>query len=78
MKKGFIKVGKNNQLYFPSHHTAMAIAYTILRKEYKCEECGSIKNIDVHHIDGDRNNNVPENLELLCRSCHVKKHINNG
>ncbi len=78
MRRAFIKVGHNNQLYFPSHHTARAIAYTILGKEYRCENCGSTTNIDVHHKDGDRNNNTPGNLELLCRSCHMKKHRNNG
>ena len=74
MRKAFIKVGENNQLYAPSHHTARAIAYTIQEKERKCEICGSTSNIDVHHKDGNRTNNNPENLVLLCRSCHMKEH----
>jgi len=28
----------------------------------------------VHHIDGDKCNNYPENLITLCRSCHMKVH----
>ena len=28
---------------------------------------------DIDHIDGDHNNNHPENLQRLCVSCHVKK-----
>jgi len=28
----------------------------------------------VHHIDGDKQNNVPENLEILTRAEHMRKH----
>ncbi|TFG24210.1 MAG: hypothetical protein EU529_04875 [Promethearchaeota archaeon] len=27
--------------------------------------------LDIHHIDGNRQNNRPENLELLCPNCHA-------
>lgn len=74
MKKAFVKVGNNPQSYSPSHHTARKLAYLVLNREYKCEKCGSTSNVDVHHKDGDRNNNTPENIVLLCRSCHMKEH----
>lgn len=35
-----------------------------------CNYCGSTKNLCVHHIDQDRHNNVPENLMVVCKSCH--------
>ena len=51
-----------------------------------CEECGT-KNVywagnykvnrkilTVHHIDGNHNNDSPDNLQTLCRKCHNKKH----
>lgn len=39
----------------------------------KCGKCGvdlTPEITDIHHIDGKRFNNKPENLELLCQSCH--------
>ena len=34
--------------------------------------------LDVNHIDGDRHNNDPKNLECLCRNCHVSVTKQNG
>lgn len=40
--------------------------------------------LEVHHIDGDHNNNSLENLQLLCLNCHAQtsnfrgKNINTG
>lgn len=42
-----------------------------------CNRCGyslSIKALDVHHRDRDRNNNSIENLEILCCNCHALEH----
>ena len=39
-----------------------------------CEICGSDKNVDVHHKDGNPHNNDIMNLQRLCRSCHMKAH----
>lgn len=43
-----------------------------------CQECGYSKTrengrsiLTVHHIDGNRKNNVIENLQLLCPNCHT-------
>ena len=77
MKKAFVKVGDKEQGYSAAHHSARKLAYLILNRECCCERCGSKKNIDVHHKDRNRNNNTPNNLELLCRSCHMKEHSNN-
>ncbi len=46
-------------------------------KEHVCECClNSMWNgvpipLEVHHIDGDKNNNDLENLQLLCPNCHA-------
>lgn len=40
-----------------------------------CERCGSAKNLQIHHITY-RNvfKEEPEDLEILCASCHMKEH----
>ena len=40
----------------------------------KCMACGSVKCITIHHKDENRFNNNISNLQVLCRSCHQKKH----
>lgn len=40
----------------------------------QCEICGSVDYLVVHHVDQNRKNNKPENLMMLCRSCHAQVH----
>ena len=61
-------------------------SYTALRlflikegiKKNKCEECGTSKwqgkplCIQLHHIDGNRKNNLLENLKMVCPNCHYQ------
>jgi hypothetical protein len=47
------------------------------RDGYKCQECGCSqvengKQLDVHHIDYDKQNNIFSNLISLCVRCHRK------
>jgi 5-methylcytosine-specific restriction endonuclease McrA len=42
-----------------------------------CAGCGYegfVKLLEVHHKDGDPNNNVPWNWQILCVMCHAKVH----
>ena len=53
--------------------------YTVYKKDY-CEHCDfkpvHISQLDVDHIDGDRWNNDPANLQTLCANCHrLKTHL---
>jgi len=53
-------------------------------KKHICEECGlEIWNdepipIELHHINGDRWNNLLENLLILCPNCHAQASNNSG
>ena len=49
------------------------VNYQVYNKGF-CEVCGKEHDIEVHHIDEDRNNNMPENLLSVCESCHAKIH----
>ena len=71
MKRAFLKIGENKQTYSNAHTTARKINDLILHKEV-CEICGSDTNLDIHHIDGNWQNNNLDNLMCLCRSCHTK------
>lgn len=52
--------------------------YLLKQSEYKCSECGWNKinpitersPLEVDHIDGNSENNVPTNLKVLCPNCH--------
>ena len=39
-----------------------------------CEICGSKENIQLHHKDGDYQNNNVDNFMALCSECHHKQH----
>ena len=49
-------------------------------KENKCEICGITEwqgkpiTIQLHHKDGNRDNNILENLQMLCPNCHSQTH----
>ncbi len=35
-----------------------------------CEACGEKLFLHAHHIDQDKKNNTPENIQTLCKWCH--------
>lgn len=49
-------------------------------KETVCQECNFVPEVsaqlEIDHIDGDRDNNAPSNLKTLCCNCHALKSYN--
>ena len=69
MKAAFRAKPKNGKSWMTVHYHARDLLPT-----GPCEICGSNKNVDVHHKDGNPQNNNLDNLQRLCRSCHIKTH----
>lgn len=49
------------------------------RDGFQCVKCGSSEKLTVHHKDGNGRgsqnpNNSMDNLETLCRACHIAEH----
>lgn len=68
----------------PSHYGEVPTKYRELAfRSYPatCMSCGYDKYqsvLQVHHKDRDRTNNVLENLEVLCPTCHTEHHYLEG
>ena len=59
----------------PTYHK---IVFENFKLDKICSICGTIKDICVHHIDENRNNNSKENLLVVCRGCHTSLHAKNN
>lgn len=86
---GYNQSGKNNNHY--KNGTGIdwfANALKVLPE--KCNRCGKtekqlqkenpskIRNLLLHHKDGNHNNNDPSNWEILCKGCHQAHHSVRG
>ena len=46
-----------------------------MERGFKCERCGSKKDLQVHHKTYKRKGHeLPGDVELLCKTCHEKEH----
>jgi len=63
----------HNKKYFDKvNYRKIAVKY----HKMECIICGEDLMIDVHHFDGDRDNNNPENLVPICATHHRYIHHN--
>ena len=51
----------------------------LIRDRFTCQRCHRTPKelpypLDVHHMDGGKENHDPANLQTLCRSCHIRFH----
>ena len=70
--KGYNQSREHNNNWQGGVGTYRKIARELL--DEKCGECESSKFLCVRHKDENRLHNDPDNLEILCRSCHAKRH----
>lgn len=72
--------GQANIGYIDGGHGRLVEWYEGVEKF--CADCGhdgSESRLEMAHLSGDRKDNSPENLRLLCASCHKKyDYVNNG
>lgn len=58
-------------------HTIKYFKPYLKHRKDSCEECGFVPvhecQLDVDHIDGNKNNNDVSNLKTLCANCHRLK-----
>ena len=59
------------------NRTTKRVLLSVGRSLFTCERCGYTGRIPLarHHKDHNRANNEPDNLEVLCVSCHNREHI---
>ena len=74
-KKKELNKRKNYKKYLLSDEWANLKIDLFNHRGKECEICGSNKNIEVHH-NSYKNifKEEPEDLDILCRKCHTKKH----
>jgi len=60
---------KRKKVYSRNEET-YKLAYE--RANYMCEDCSISYHIFPHHLDGNHENHVVNNLRIVCWSCHSK------
>ena len=73
-----IHIGKNNPMYIHDRgKISLSAAYSESNRLIKrdvCSLCGSVDNLEIHHIDRNLRNNSEDNVMCLCSRCHHLYH----
>jgi Zn finger protein HypA/HybF involved in hydrogenase expression len=74
---------KKNGSFITSHHLKLLLIRDGLKK-HQCEKCKLKKwlkksiPLELHHVNGDREDNRLKNLKLICPNCHSLTPNNSG
>lgn len=60
---------KSEPGWMTAHHHARKMV-----RPGACARCGKLNASDVHHKNGNWRDNSQENLERICRGCHLREH----
>ena len=67
-----------NRAIYGTRRWRRARAAVLKRAGWKCERCGAVGRLEVHHVEpiarSSRNPFDPDGLKALCRPCHFDAH----
>ena len=71
---------KNLRLKLNPKHYAALHRQILERDSWRCQVCGSMRNLEVHHIQfrSHSASDVEQNLITFCASCHGLRHYAAG
>lgn len=73
IKNTVVKRFNSKEEYYHSREWQVKRAFALNRANHKCQRCGASHSLEVHHWSYDRlYNEDPEDLEVLCKRCHLK------
>ena len=62
-------------LYLRCPHWRTTRAAALRRAGHRCESCGAVETLQVHHLTYKRlRRELPTDLKVLCRVCHMETH----
>lgn len=69
--------GRAGRAVYRTRAWALARAEVLARAGRRCEACGRLGRLEVHHRQALENGGAPyapDNLQALCRDCHQRAH----
>ena len=74
--KDYSSLRKSPELKARRKSLSRKLRYEVMSSTDRCKCCGATKEdnyLQIDHIDGNSENNVRENLQVLCRDCNQGK-----
>jgi 5-methylcytosine-specific restriction endonuclease McrA len=67
---------RRSRVKLPSHAYEQLRQWILKRDNWRCQNCGCLENLEVHHklLRSQGGDDSELNLITLCRPCHSKEH----